>query len=723
MDIHNAIDPTPLIIENNNNTIRNGSTGTSSITTTTHDDDDDTQSVAVTLTDFQKPNNSSSITHDRISSSPSSSSSSSRCCQPFRHPLKSTNIYLRNLSTAFSTKFLAWVAIDNFALSGGVMTLLWSVGLPLFKELGIDAARQQLYTTVIISPYALKPFIGVTSDLFIVWGYNKRYWAILSIFIGFVGCIALLLLYHTGAASAAVESGPTSVRHLADLIVICFFAMNLEGATLDILGEGKYSELMRLHPQSGSSIISFKFVWSLIGTIVTQTYVGPLSDAGWFHVLFWIALFLLAAPFYPTWQGWIPETKRSPETEGEGEDRLVRVCRNSKWFLFDRGLFRKKKIPFVAIALLLDSPVFTGGAFYPTWQGWIPETKRSPETEDEGEDRLVRVSWCCNNRSSKQWFLFDRGLFRKKKIPFVAIALSGLAAPLLSTVSTYFDLGIGLACAAFVLLALACTTYVVFPPKFFRITCGLMLLVLCRIKMTSGLSYFYTANAQCLPHGPQFSYTFYITLTGIVGSVIHLVAVMLYQTFLSSWKYRPALIFSMVVGSLATVVDLIIILRWNVAMGIPDKVFFLLGNATFENLTNILHAIPMSAISAKIAPPGMESAVFAYSVGIGTFCFMVSNLLGSAIIGWSGMKTVGEDCNFDNLPHLILVFQILVPVLVGVPATLFIPNVEQTEPIIDWEKERWYEARSDGEGSDRRFESEGGGDEEGLDFRVEPHLL
>lgn len=104
--------------------------------------------------------------------------------------------------------------------------------------------------------------------------------------------------------------------------------------------------------------------------------------------------------------------------------------------------------------------------------------------------------------------------------------------------------------------------------------------------------------------GPQFSYTFYLTLTGIVGSIIHLIAVMLYQTFMSSWRYRPALVFSMVVGSLATIVDLIIVMRWNVAMGIPDKLFFLLGNATFEQLTNILHAIPMSAISAKIAPPG-----------------------------------------------------------------------------------------------------------------------
>jgi len=616
MNTGDGIDPSPLIINDDESNLKSPAF------------EQDATSVTPTLTDFQKP--PSSVNLNNVTTQPQ---------QTWRHPLRSTNAYLSQLSSIFSWKFLAWVAIDNFTLSGGVMTLLWSVGLPLFKELGIDASRQQLYTTMIISPFALKPFIGVTSDLFPIWGYNKRYLALFSIMVGLVGCSMLLVLYHSGSAALAVEQGPASVRSLADFIVICFFAMNLEGATLDIVGEGKYSELMRRHPESGSSIISYKFVWSLLGMMITQTYVGPLCDAGYFHVLFWIALVLLLAPFYPTWRGWIPEKKRTAEEAG-----MMKLCPG---------------------------------------------------------------------------IMFDKGKFQKKKIPFIAIALSGLSAPLMAAVSTYSDLKIGLVCSGFVLVALAATTYAVFPRKFFRITLGLMLLVLCRIRMTSGLSYFYTANEKCLPDGPQFSYTFYITLTGIVGSVIHLVAVMLYQTFMSSWKYRPALIFSMVVGSLATIVDWIIIMRWNVAIGIPDKVFFLLGNATFENLTNILHAIPMSAISAKIAPPGMESAVFAYSVGIGTFCFMVSNLLGSAIIQWSGMKTIGEDCNFDQLPRLIFMFQIVVPMLVGIPATLFIPNVQQTEPLIDWEKERWYENESN-----RTFDSEEGvTNEEAVDLRVEPLLL
>ena len=110
--------------------------------------------------------------------------------------------------------------------------------------------------------------------------------------------------------------------------------------------------------------------------------------------------------------------------------------------------------------------------------------------------------------------------------------------------------------------------------------------------------------------GPNFDYTFYITITGVIGSIVNFIAVILYQSFLSGWRFRPALISTVIVGSLASIIDLIIVKRWNIAIGIPDKVFFLFGNTIFENLVIILQSIPMSSIYAKIAPPGMESAVF-----------------------------------------------------------------------------------------------------------------
>ena len=523
-----------------------------------------------------------------------------------------------------------------------------SLGLPLFKELGIDASRQQLYMTMIFAPWAMKPFIGVASDLFPIRGYNKRYFALYSILIGLLGCAVLLVLYQSGSAEAAKAAGPDAVQNFADWIVICFTAVSYEAATLDILGEGKYSELMRIYPESGSSIISFKFGWSLLGSIITQSFVGPMSDAGYFHILFWIALMLSITPFYPTLMGWIPEKKRTKDEAG-----MVKLC-----------------------------------------------------------------SGC----------LFDKGSFQEKKTPFLIITACGLAAPIMAAVTTYASLGIGLAVSAILLCAFTGATYCIFPKTFFWVFLSIILTYCSNISISSGLSYFYTADAECLPDGPHFDYTYYITITGIVGSVVNFVGVVLYQNFLSSWRFRPALIFTIVIGALAPMIDFIIVMRWNVKIGIPDKVFFLLGNAIFENLVGILQSIPFSSVFAKISPPGMESAVFAYTVGIANFCGMVSNLLGSGVIQWSGMSTVGNDCNFDELPSLIVIYSILIPTLVGIPAIFLIPNVLQTENMIDWEAEDWYVGKYDEQHAPAAAEediesNEADNDGDDQDSRIESHLL
>eukprot|EP00581_Thalassiosira_minuscula_P012811 CAMPEP_0183716478 /NCGR_PEP_ID=MMETSP0737-20130205/10381_1 /TAXON_ID=385413 /ORGANISM="Thalassiosira miniscula, Strain CCMP1093" /LENGTH=646 /DNA_ID=CAMNT_0025945757 /DNA_START=224 /DNA_END=2165 /DNA_ORIENTATION=+ len=595
-----TIDPTPLLGANNDYEQR-GTTATSDI---------ETDSLHKTASSSNINNNNNINNEDNNNNTPHAPHPPT-----LQHPITSTKTYFAELSSFFSWKFLSWLAIDQACVGGGSFALVTALSLPLFKELGIGAARQQLYGSMIMSPWAMKPFIGVASDLFPIRGFNKRYLAVYSILIGVIGCVVLLVLYHSGAAESAVHSGQDAVGKLADFIVICFTAVSYQAATLDILGEGKYAELMRLHPESGSSIISFKFGWALLGSIVTQAYVGPLSDLGYYHILFWIALALSLTPFYPTLAGWIPEKIRSIDEPG-----MIRLCRGC---------------------------------------------------------------------------LFDRGSFREKKVPFVVITLCGLSAPLLAALTTYADLVVGLVFAGFLIVAFSAATYYIFPKTFFWVFLSIVFTSMSWISIGSAVGYYYTASEECVPNGPNFNYTFYITVTGIVGSIVNFLGVILYQNFLSSWRFRPVLIVTIVIGSLASIVDLIIIMRWNIAIGIPDKVFFLLGNAVFENLVYIMQSIPMSSIYAKIAPPGMESAVFAYTVGIANFCNMVSQLLGSGVIKWSGMKTVGDDCDFDALPDLIVIFQILVPMVVGIPAAFMIPNVLQTEHLIDWEHEQWYQDRAE----------------------------
>jgi hypothetical protein len=101
---------------------------------------------------------------------------------------------------------------------------------------------------------------------------------------------------------------------------------------------------MHLHPESGSSIISYKFGLSLLGGIITQSYVGPMSDKGYFHTLYWIALVLSLMPLLPTLFGWMPENKRTKDEIG-----MVSLCGGSNnWLLFDQGSFVEKLLHYVA---------------------------------------------------------------------------------------------------------------------------------------------------------------------------------------------------------------------------------------------------------------------------------------------------------------------------------------------------------------------------------------
>lgn len=107
----------------------------------------------------------------------------------WHHPVQSTKDYFRDISSYFTPKFLSWMAISQFCVSGGVFTLVMSLSLPIFQQLGVSASRQQLYNTMILSPWAMKPFIGVASDLFPILGYNKRFFALYAIIIGLAGKI------------------------------------------------------------------------------------------------------------------------------------------------------------------------------------------------------------------------------------------------------------------------------------------------------------------------------------------------------------------------------------------------------------------------------------------------------------------------------------------------------------------------------------------------------
>jgi hypothetical protein len=117
----------------------------------------------------------------------------------------------------------------------------------------------------------------------------------------------------------------------------------------------------------------------------------------------------------------------------------------------------------------------------------------------------------------------------------------------------------------------------------------------------------------------------------------------------SNWKFRPVLIFTLLLNALASTVDLVVIKRWNISIGIPDKVFFIFGAAVFENITGTLCYIPSSAIYAKMSPPGMEAA------GYGKYI----NCLGIAFFLDACVLIFVNNCSSQHLSWGFLAFALL----------------------------------------------------------------
>ena len=135
----------------------------------------------------------------------------------------------------------------------------------------------------------------------------------------------------------------------------------------------------------------------------------------------------------------------------------------------------------------------------------------------------------------------------------------------MSAITTYTDLVIGLIISAVLIVGFIVATWFIFPRPFFKIFCAVTLFSLDWLSMASALGYYYTASEECVPGGPNFDYTFYITVSGILSSVVNFFGVILYQNFFSAWRFRSVLIFTTLIGCSASIVDVIIINRWNLA--------------------------------------------------------------------------------------------------------------------------------------------------------------
>lgn len=508
---------------------------------------------------------------------------------PFRHHVATQRFFkdypifrriplLAQLCEQFGIFFVSTIGVTYFLNKGLTSHILASATLPLFKgELGVDVAMYQRLIAVGFMAWSMKPLIAVVSDLTTIFGFHKRY-ILLAASIGSSIFLFIASSLPRGQSLAVAEWGG-----------IVFFVANLCCAALDILPEGRYSEMIALRPRAASALVSW--VWScvMIGGCVAALLQGPLADAGLVRASLMIAgtsQLLLVVPIQKNWFG----------------ERLDRDASSMCISFHAERAVQHRRLTYLSLGMSLG------------------------------------------------------------------IGLSAIAALFLGNLS--------LLIITVVFSAVLCGgSFAVLPRTAALANTFMFLKELLYIQLPGPLDYFYTADQQCVADGPQFSYAYYQTFTVIVGYIAGAAGVALFHKFFACKKFQYTFWCTAALKIAASVVDVIIVKRWNRALGLDDRVSYLLGDAIVFGMCQMLDFMPAVVLTSRLCPRGMEATTYAILAGFSNLGQALSNATGSLLVEFVWPISTTPPCDFSNLPQLLVVGHGLLPLFVIPLSLLMVPNM------------------------------------------------
>ncbi|XP_021297075.1 probable folate-biopterin transporter 3 [Herrania umbratica] len=175
------------------------------------------------------------------------------------------------------------------------------------------------------------------------------------------------------------------------------------------------------------------------------------------------------------------------------------------------------------------------------------------------------------------------------------------------------------------------------------------------LHIHEGMFYWYTDAKE----GPSFSQEVVGSIFS-VGAVGSLFGVLLYQNFLKNHPFRDVLFWAQLLYGMSGLLDLVLVLRINLKLGMPDYVFVVIDEAV-SRLIGRIKWMPFLVLSSKLCPAGIEGTFFALIMSIDHI-----GLLSSA---WSGGLVLHilnvTRTQFDNLWIAILIRSLLRLIPIG----------------------------------------------------------
>ena len=401
---------------------------------------------------------------------------------------------------------------------------------------------------------------------------------------------------------------------------VLFFFASLDMATADLLCEGKYAEKMMEKPETSSDLVSW--VWGVyqLGVLTASVFIGPISDS-----------------------------------------------------------YSPKLIYLIAVPFCLQFLV-------PLYKGYLPEEKVQRNAAKEGLQMDVEKSGRLSYTS--RWLAMVPKKMREKPKIFVFAFLTALSAIGLGSVHLMGSDNAQLAYSLGASVMLCLLSKWSLPSVLSNANIYMFLCQVMYIQVNGAIDYFYTAESECLPDGPHFDFKYYTTFSVIAGAIAGWIGVVLFQAWMRDWSFRKVFWLTTAIRVCGSIFDITIAKRWNRNVGMSDKAMYMFGDAIIYSIVYQMDFMPSVVLTSKVCPKGLESTIYALLAGMQNMGQNVSQSLGAYMITAMGVRTQCSategnpcDCDFENLPALLFICHMFLPLLT-IPLTwVLIPDIKMTDPI------------------------------------------
>lgn len=213
--------------------------------------------------------------------------------------------FIRDLIAHFGYKLVVLLFVVQHLLKGFTNDLVGVATPYLFEAYHVPGPVSQIYGSVTSLPWAMKPAIGLASDVLPIGGYRKAPYFLLTTFLA---VIAFIMLGQVSQDNLPIQ-----------LVVVGMFFTSLQASTCDLLSEAKYAEKIQDNPERGPALLTYVWFGATVGGLAAAMLGGTVIGAFGPKAVFVIAAVPASAVVIPVVLGYLEETPM-----GDEELRAVR---------------------------------------------------------------------------------------------------------------------------------------------------------------------------------------------------------------------------------------------------------------------------------------------------------------------------------------------------------------------------------------------------------------